>query len=235
MCKPYFQDSRHCTPYPEVLNIGFLDKFVPRCSKHLVEGFFLPLHIPSLRHHTDLESHCPIGEGKIIQDGRFQDIGVWLAGLLHEDRKGGRHSRKKKRLGGQKGVLLSFKSDWNWGIIWDLFLKTCHMSLIFCYTRLLSAVLEPGPWNLHHLLENKDSARRTIEVLSNKKHLTNLRFKSSRKIATHPNTHTCYPFFVSNPSKLKLVLISMIHSEWFGMYAYTTSHPSTIHPNGPPC
>lgn len=33
----------------------------------------------------------------------------------------------------------------------------------------------------------------SLTCLSNKKHLTNLRFKSSRKIATHPNTNTCYP------------------------------------------
>ena len=38
-CKPYFQDSRLLISRNPI-NIGFLDKSVPRCSKHLVEGFF---------------------------------------------------------------------------------------------------------------------------------------------------------------------------------------------------
>lgn len=118
-----FQDSRHLISRSPTASTGFLDKFVPRCSKHLVEGSFLPLHIPSLRHHTDLESHCPISEGKIVQDGRFQDIGIWLAadfGWTYElnTENGAQTFQKQKTVGRKKrGVLLSFKSDWNWGMI----------------------------------------------------------------------------------------------------------------------
>ena len=149
VCKPNFRDSRHLISRSPTVSTGFLDKFVPRCSKHLVEGSFLPLHIPSLRHHTDLESHCPISEGKIVQDGRFQDIGIWLAadfGWTNElnTENGAQTFQKQKTVGRKKGGFYSVSSLIGIGAWFEIFFLK-HMSN-YVFDILLHEIFECGPW-----------------------------------------------------------------------------------------
>ena len=136
------------TPYPEVINIGFLDKFVPRCSKHLAEGFMH--HCTSPPSVTTQQN--PSRPWKPLPDQWRQNNPRWKI-PRHRRWAGGRFwlrtrgpniPETRKGWEGKRVVLLSFKSDWNY--VFDI---------------LLYEIAECGPWtrlwNLHPSFENKDS------------------------------------------------------------------------------